>query len=43
MYEQILMKLYAIVVYNLEMWMKEDAPGPRNIKGDNSMKIINCA
>jgi len=29
------MKLYTVVVYNLKMCMKEDNPGPKNIKVDN--------
>ena len=29
------MKLYTVVVNNLRMCMKEDNPGPTNIKGDH--------
>ena len=33
--EPILMKVYTVVLYGLRMYMKEDNPGPNNIKGDN--------
>jgi len=36
----ILLKLYTVVVYHLRMCMKEDNPGPTNIKGDNLKEII---
>ena len=38
--KQILMKLYAAVVYNLSIWMKENNPGRKNIKEGNSREII---
>jgi len=31
------MKLYTVVEYDLSMCMKEDYPGPKNIKGDNDL------
>ena len=37
------LKLYTVVVYNLRMCMKEDNPGPNNIKGDKLREIIICA
>ena len=38
--ELILMKLCTVVVVNLRMCIKEDNSCPKNIKGDNSRKII---
>ena len=36
------MKLYTVVVYNLWMYIKEDTPGLKTIKGDKLSEIINC-
>ena len=35
-----MMNLYTVVVYSLRICIKEDNPGPKYIKRDNSREII---
>jgi len=37
-----LLKLNTVVDYEQRLRMKEDNPGPKHIKGDNSREIIIC-